>query len=435
MPKPTNLADWGATAAIVEPSAGVKSAGWLVNQRLPPQWLNWWMRAVALWMVWLDAFESTTHNWLAGQNFNRGVVIQGNAAFGGGLGASIMGATSKVGVMGGASAIGIPWAIINTGGVAGTSAVDLVIPIGGDVTGIPLRVYREITTGGSVNGPGGIDPAHVGLLARVWGLFEATRITITDLLTGVDATFSGSLNVDVDLTIGGVSNFNNTANFNGGVIFGTAAQFAIATDFDAEIEVDNSHATIPTIKATQAGAGPAVSATSAGGTLATVKAANSGGGPAIEAGAGHYKLTGTHPASDVAFTNQLTPGNIIKAEVSLSFQNGVDPTIANGGIHHGFNIDSVTVAAGGDIKVFFKTPFVSSTKYSVYCQIWGGSVANPLYFMRTCDVGPVVGAGMDAAWCILRVWARPVADAQVDRAGLWNGGDNCRLNIQFLGEQ
>lgn len=84
MSKPTNLAAWGATATKVEPSTGVKSAGWAPNQRPPAQWFNWWMNAVALWMVWLDAFESTAHSWTANQTWSGGAeIIAEDAIFSG----------------------------------------------------------------------------------------------------------------------------------------------------------------------------------------------------------------------------------------------------------------------------------------------------------------------------------------------------------------
>lgn len=75
MAKPTNLGLWATTGAKTEPSTGVKAAGWAPNQRPPAQWFNWWMNAIYLWMVWLDAFESTTHTWTATQTWSGGAEI------------------------------------------------------------------------------------------------------------------------------------------------------------------------------------------------------------------------------------------------------------------------------------------------------------------------------------------------------------------------
>lgn len=91
MAKPTNLALWAtnvnypATAdpIKVEPGAGVKAAGWAPQQRPPAQWWNWWMNAVYLWMVWLDAFESTAHTWTAAQVFAVEVNFAGIVNFNG----------------------------------------------------------------------------------------------------------------------------------------------------------------------------------------------------------------------------------------------------------------------------------------------------------------------------------------------------------------
>lgn len=70
MSKPTNLAEWAtAAAAIDEPSTPEKQAGWGVDTKPPAQWFNWWQNLVHLWIVWLDAFESTAHTWSATQTF------------------------------------------------------------------------------------------------------------------------------------------------------------------------------------------------------------------------------------------------------------------------------------------------------------------------------------------------------------------------------
>lgn len=71
MTKPTNLAEWGTGAApIVEPSTPQKQAGFAVSDRPPAQWFNWFFNLVHLWIVWLDAFESTIHTWSAFQTFS-----------------------------------------------------------------------------------------------------------------------------------------------------------------------------------------------------------------------------------------------------------------------------------------------------------------------------------------------------------------------------
>lgn len=72
MVKPTNLAEWGTgTAPIVEPTLPQKQAGFLVSDRPPAQYFNWFWNLVHQWIVWLDSFESTAHAWSAFQTFSQ----------------------------------------------------------------------------------------------------------------------------------------------------------------------------------------------------------------------------------------------------------------------------------------------------------------------------------------------------------------------------
>lgn len=84
MSKPSSVPLWATNTNYpatsdpikVEPSTGVKQAGWAPEQKPPAQWWNWWMQLVWQWCVWLDAFESTTHTWSATQTFDD-VVVNG----------------------------------------------------------------------------------------------------------------------------------------------------------------------------------------------------------------------------------------------------------------------------------------------------------------------------------------------------------------------
>lgn len=73
MAKPTNLALWATTGAKTEPTLGEKAAGWDGVFKPPFQWFNWWMNLIYLWVVWLDAFESTIHTWTANQTYAAGL--------------------------------------------------------------------------------------------------------------------------------------------------------------------------------------------------------------------------------------------------------------------------------------------------------------------------------------------------------------------------
>lgn len=89
MSKPTNLAVWatGGGAQIDEPTLLEKQTGWIPAGQPPAEWFNWWMNAVYLWVVWLDAFESTIHTWSAVQTFSsapvfsNGFSVNGNVSF------------------------------------------------------------------------------------------------------------------------------------------------------------------------------------------------------------------------------------------------------------------------------------------------------------------------------------------------------------------
>lgn len=50
------LPEWatGGSAAIVEPSAGVKAVGWQGGEEPPAEWFNWWQLLVYRWIALLD---------------------------------------------------------------------------------------------------------------------------------------------------------------------------------------------------------------------------------------------------------------------------------------------------------------------------------------------------------------------------------------------
>src|SRR6266576_1419009 len=75
MAKPTADTKWAASATKTEPSSGQKDAGWVVGQKPPAQWHNWWQDAVDQWVKWLSAFESTAHTWTALQTFQLGLIV------------------------------------------------------------------------------------------------------------------------------------------------------------------------------------------------------------------------------------------------------------------------------------------------------------------------------------------------------------------------
>lgn len=50
----------------VTPSTGVQNEGWIPNDKLYPQWLNWWQNLVGLWVDWLESERSRLASYIGG---------------------------------------------------------------------------------------------------------------------------------------------------------------------------------------------------------------------------------------------------------------------------------------------------------------------------------------------------------------------------------
>ncbi len=215
MTKPTNLALWSTTGTKVEPSGGVKAAGWAPDQKPPAQWLNWWMNAVYLWMVWLDAFEATAHTWTATQtvdvsatfqcdgiaNFTNDFTFLGAGAFASDVnfvgpvqfqdlvtfnaaltfnagatfndpvtltdtltvdGLATLSNLDVVGAGGGTSGIPVMRAIANVG--TGSKAIAAILRDAADATSMALIVYKALASG--LNNP---DTTVQTIIAKFYG--------------------------------------------------------------------------------------------------------------------------------------------------------------------------------------------------------------------------------------------------------------------------
>lgn len=76
MAKPTQLPRWanGGTAVVTpEPSEGQKDTGWLVSQKPPRNYFNWWMLRVYQWCVYLDGLTSEALTWASKHTFSAGL--------------------------------------------------------------------------------------------------------------------------------------------------------------------------------------------------------------------------------------------------------------------------------------------------------------------------------------------------------------------------
>lgn len=78
--KPGTLPEWATDggADVVEPTTLEKQTGWILSQKPPAQWFNWWQLLVFRWVQWLNAFESEIHTWSAAQTFEDDVAINAN---------------------------------------------------------------------------------------------------------------------------------------------------------------------------------------------------------------------------------------------------------------------------------------------------------------------------------------------------------------------
>jgi hypothetical protein len=156
VPKPTADTTWSVTGTKTEPSAGQKDAGWVVGQKPPAQWLNWWQNAVYQWILWLSVFELQAHTWTDQQTFTAGVntgpliadatVGGGNATGGLGLGSGTGSGFTGVGGATGPGLLGIGGATSGVG-VHGETAA-------GSITSEPgvLGIYKGAANGAGVEG-------------------------------------------------------------------------------------------------------------------------------------------------------------------------------------------------------------------------------------------------------------------------------------------
>lgn len=163
MAKPTADTKWAAAATKTQPSSGQKDAGWVVGQKPPAQWLNWWMDAVDQWVKWLEDYEDTAHTWTALQTLQSGLSVVDNAAALSDAAIEATGGFNKAGVMGtsGAStgAVGLKGVGVN-GGALGKNGV---LGLGG--TGTTAAGYGLGGQGGAgagANGFGGIGVGGTG---------------------------------------------------------------------------------------------------------------------------------------------------------------------------------------------------------------------------------------------------------------------------------
>ena len=78
MPKPTELPRWadGPSAQVSPaPTEGKKSSGWVVGEKPPCQYQNWWMRLVYQWCAYLNNLTNEALTWAARHTFATGITV------------------------------------------------------------------------------------------------------------------------------------------------------------------------------------------------------------------------------------------------------------------------------------------------------------------------------------------------------------------------
>lgn len=196
MAKPTNLAEWGTSgsAVIAEPLLAEKQLGWGVAKKPPAQWMNWWMKTVYTWIVWLDAYESTAHTWTALQTFSAGLLA---ASFGAAPGTPGIRGTN---------------AIAGTTGLSGSGLASAIKGTTSDTNS--AGVFGESTAAGGRGGSFKNVAAHVGAIA-----LEALGVGMGVLAVG--GGFGGvqgilrDLGVAQNVNSGGVVGLSEIADYPG----------------------------------------------------------------------------------------------------------------------------------------------------------------------------------------------------------------------------
>lgn len=252
--------------------------------------------------------------------------------------------------------------------------------------------------------PTQVDSAWLNALQEeVANAIEDATAGNTPLVKGTNTQLAGVIVTRaVAQTITGAKTFTNVTIFEGET---TCGVLVVGNNFSAlgalferigPSTFNNNHATIPTITATNAGAGNVVNAVNTGAnptvyaanfgagnavnasnsganptigasnsgagsvivaannhaTMPTVNADNAGGGPALSVGAGHIAMSGANPAANAALTNLLTPLNVPRAWGRVTSDTDT--------VDDGCNVTSAIANAAGYILVTLATAMANA---------------------------------------------------------------------------
>jgi hypothetical protein len=276
MAKPTNLAEWATSggAPVTEPLLAQKQAGWSPGTRLPAQWLNWWMKTVYSWIVYLNGFTSELLTWTAEQTHTRRISIDTTgvdqscviARSPTGNSPAIHGFDSFTGVKGATSSTST-----NSSGVYGSATAGA----GGRFWSDTGPAVRAESTGG-------------GLALEAIGIAHVSQ----------DLEVGGQLLVEDTAVFNGDTQVSGTSLFLGPSTFSSAATFSSTSTFNGNVTINGAPLASEALKVV----GPVTPGT-------TAIDATSAAGAAVRATGGVYGLLATKSPGG-------TPGAAIRAFAS-----------------------------------------------------------------------------------------------------------------------
>jgi hypothetical protein len=429
MAQPSQDPNWNTGGANrVDPSSGQKISGWTVNQAPPSSYFNWWMNLVYQWCIYLKNLTSEALTWTGAAIFNAAVsttagltatrtaanttaiTATGNGT-GHGLaantssnvasrgvnavsttiggiaieGAAVTGAVpgGNVGLYGRGNTSGVTgWGNGNGTGVAGFSGPTAPSSIGmggfgagvaayaSGAAAIALRADRDVSTGASPQdtawlmgaAPGALNTHVGGRAAWIKGGGNDDQFNDLEGAGGDGALIEGGNAYGSSLNPAAVINAGHGATIKGG-------------DVDSGYTTGTPGDALHLIAGIDVGSGAIFGKALVATGEVVVNGQHTQNGP--------VKFTSSNVAANVAQTNQITPGLVVKAWARVSISSGTYTIVA------GQNVTSVSAGASpttGQLKVNLASPVARATRAIIaFTDI-------PSREVHPYDVGATLGA-------------------------------------------
>ena len=200
MSKPTNLPNWATDGTeIIEPSAAKKAKGHISGEQPIPQYVNWVLNLIYLWIVWLNGLWASDGSLTLDNNAN--LTLQGTGSITAGTGGITVGSGGDVTLQGTGylksgnftSSFGFDTAGWNSSGAAPTWSVGTTgaeVDVAASVTAYRLlqlpddtcRVQGLVITalqGGSVDGTASLVLANANGSGAIYGAIAGASVAVT----------------------------------------------------------------------------------------------------------------------------------------------------------------------------------------------------------------------------------------------------------------